>query len=37
VVSEPVDEYGPDLVDDSVVAELRERIRRLTASPDRNG
>ena len=29
VVSEPVDEYGPDLVDADVVAELRERARRL--------
>jgi hypothetical protein len=37
VVSEPVEEYGPDLVDDSVVAELRERIRRLAAIPHRDG
>jgi hypothetical protein len=29
VVSEPVDDYGPDLVDAEVVAELRERTRRL--------
>jgi hypothetical protein len=35
VVSEPVEEYGPDLVDDDTLTELREKTRRLVESSAR--
>lgn len=34
VVSEPVEEYGPDIEDEKTVTELRDRTRRLAAGSD---